>query len=518
MATPGGSGEGCSEPPGRFECALVDPIRNATLRIEVPLEAGRILTLGDVLSFYRSADLETPAVAEHGDRGPDLELRRFADGLFLLTDEGALGELIPGLRFRIGGRVCALDHRLYGDRAAGPLRIEIDRSQSGYTRNWPAYLTRRWKLRACAYSRFVESLVDEACARDAGSVLRLDTPDRVRRFLAAVARRIHAAPYETYSRYLEPGAPFKSCDQTLDQILEGDGGNCAEKAMALYFIAHAYGIPAELVLGGEEAAGKFPYRALRSILDQRTFDSEATRDAQRHWQHYAILCRPSGNAEDDVFCDVAGSNIPFLFLNAEEARTYLDPDRRTPIPVVITLEPIRLYYHRLARRQNLPLDLYYAMENFIESIDVIHTFDNELGLLHTGDYWVGAVAYRGRRELARIVGEYERFVSRAGLDPRADLCFARDLASARHPLLERFLGAYPCRADRLIAADIRIRQRVNTAYPGSQMQYVIISLPKRSTDQFPEQTPASTDEPYRHGSRSLPVPDEAIPFLLEESP
>ena len=60
------SGEGCSEPPGRFEYALVDPIRNATLKIAVPAEAGRGLTLGDVLSFYRSADLETPAAAERG--------------------------------------------------------------------------------------------------------------------------------------------------------------------------------------------------------------------------------------------------------------------------------------------------------------------------------------------------------------------------------------------------------------------------------------------------------------------
>ncbi len=227
--------------------------------------------------------------------------------------------------------------------------------------------------------------------------------------------------------------------------------------MALYFIAHAYGIPAEVVLGGEEAAGKFPFRALRSILDQRDFESGST-DAQRYWQHYAILCRPSGNAEDDVFCDVAGSNIPFLFLGAEEARAYLDPDRRTPIRVVITLEPIRLYYHRLASRQDLPLDLYHAMENFIESIDVIHTFDNELGLLHTGDYWVGAVAYRGRREFGRIVGEYERFIGQAGLDPRADMGFARELVSGRHPLLDRFLAAYPRGADRIIAADPRIRR------------------------------------------------------------
>jgi hypothetical protein len=445
-----------------------------------------------VLSSYRLADLETPAAAGRGDPRADLERRRFADGLFLLTDEGSLGELIPGLRFRIGGRACDLDHRLDSGHAAGPVRIEIDRSQTGYTRSWPAYLSRRWKLRADAYSRFVESLVEEACGREAGSVLRLDAPDRIRRFLAAVAERIYTSPYETYSRYLEPGAPFKSVDQTLDRMLEGDGGNCAEKAMALYFIAHAYGIPAEVVLGGEEAAGKFPYRALRSILDHREFASEATRDAQRHWQHYAILCRPTGKAEDDVFCDVAGSNIPFLFLGAEEASTYLDPERRKPIRVVITLEPIDVYYHRLAQRQDLPLDLYYAMEHFIESIDVIHTVDNELGLLHTGDYWVGAVAYRGRSELGRIVGEYERFIGRAGLDPRADMCFARKLVSGRHPLLDRFLGDHRRGADRIIATDARIRQRIHSARSGSQMTYVVIDIGKKLTDPSSGRAPAGT--------------------------
>jgi hypothetical protein len=118
------------------------------------------------------------------------------------------------------------------------------------------------------------------------------------------------------------------------------------------------------------------------------------------------------------------------------------------------------------------------MENFIESIDVIQTVDNELGLLHTGDYWVGAVAYRGRRELGRIVGEYERFVRRAGLDPRADLGFARDLSSPRHPLLEQFLGAYPRGAGRIIAADARIRQRIRSANPNLETCYVVIKLKK----------------------------------------
>jgi hypothetical protein len=476
------SGEGCSEPQGRFECVLLDPIRNASLKIAVPRESGRVLTLGTVLAAYRSADPRTLAGTEPGDPGPDIERRRFADGLFLLTDDGALGDLIRGLTFRIDGRTCDLDHRLdaQNDRGPGPLRIEIDRSRTGYTRNWPAYLSRRWKLRANAYSRFVESVVEAACGAETASVLRVDTPERVRRFLAALAARIYAAPYETYSRYLEPASPFRSCDQTLDRVLEGDGGNCAEKAMALYFLAHAYGIPAEVVLGGEEAGAKFPYRALRSILDERTFDSEATRDAQRYWQHYAILCRPSGNAADELFCDVAGSNIPFLFLGAEETSPYLDPDRRMPIEVVITLEPIRVYFHRLTRRQDLPLDLYYAMEHFIESIDVIHTVDNELGLLHTGDYWVGAVAYRGRRELGRITHEYERYVCRAGLDPRSDLCFAPELVSARHPLFERFSGAYPCETSRIIAADARLRERISSAHPGSQICYVLINLNKRT--------------------------------------
>jgi hypothetical protein len=481
MATPGAAlGEGCSESPGRFECVLVDPIRNAKLRIVIPAEDGQGRTLRDVIAVCRTADRDTTVAAKRRDSGQLLEQKRFADSLFLLTDEGVLGELIPGLRFRIGDRACGLDDRLDGQRVAGPIRIEIDRSRCGYTRNWPAYLSRRWKVRADAYSRFVESVIEEAYGKDAASVLRLDSPDRVRRFLAAVARRIYTSPYETYSRYLEPGAPFKSCDQTLDRILEGDGGNCAEKAMALYFIAHAYGIEAEVVLGGEEASGKFPFRALRSILDERTFDSEATRDAQRYWQHYALLCRTSAKAEDDVFCDVAGSNIPFLFLGAEEASSYFDLDHRTPIHVVITLEPIPLYYHRIASRQDLPLDLYYAMENFIEGIDVIHTVDNELGLLHTGDYWVGAVAYRGRRELARIVDEYERLVRRPGLDPRTDLCFAKELTSDRHPLLEQFFGDYPCAAGRITAADGRIRHRISSVNPDAQLCYAIIHLKTRT--------------------------------------
>lgn len=462
---------------GRLEVVLIDRVRNSSLRLAIPPEAGHVRTLGDVLSFYRSAELEASASgAQVDDLGPLLERSRYADSLFLLDDEGTLGELVPDIRFRVGGRVCGLDHRLDGDGAAGPVLIEVDRSRTGYRRDWPAFLSRRWSLRADAYERFVESLIERAYGGEAGAVLQLDTPDRVRRFITAVARRIHAAPYETYSRYLDPCVPFRSCDQALDRILEGDGGNCAEKAMALYLIAHAYGIEAEVVLGGEGASGSFPYRTLRSILDRRTFDFAGTQDAQRYWQHFAILCRLPGDTEAHLFCDVAGSNIPFLCLDDDEASAYLDPGRREAIRATITLEPIPIHYHRLARRQDLPLDLYDAMEGFIESIDVIQTVDNELGLLHTGDYWVGVVAYRNRRELDRIVVEYQRFVGRAGLDPRAALCFARDLASPRHPLHERFLAAYPREAGRITMADARIRERIRASDDRFETCYVLLDL------------------------------------------
>ncbi|MHC5539383.1 Gfo/Idh/MocA family oxidoreductase [Singulisphaera rosea] len=215
---------------------------------------------------------------------------------------------------------------------------------------------------------------------------------------------------------------------------------------------------------------------LRSILDQHTFDFAGTQDAQRYWQHFAILCRLPGDAESHVFCDVAGSNIPFLCLDDAEASAYLNPGRREAILVTITLEEIPLHYHRLAHRQDLPLDLYDAMEHFIESIDVIQTVDNELGLLHTGDYWVGVVAYRNRRELDHIVAEYQRFVGRAGLDPRADLCFARDLTSPRHSLLERFLNAYPHEAGRITMADARIRERIRASDDRFETCYVLLDL------------------------------------------
>lgn len=467
-----------SEPTGRVVVALDDPVRDSSLTIALPATAR---TLGELLESYRSADLRALAGAGHVDPERLLDLERFADTLFLLEDGGALGAIDPGLRFTVDGRPCPLDRPVLDDRPEGrPIRVAVDRSGARYSRNWPAFLARRWRLRADAYAGFVESVVADACGRAAEAVLRLDTPERVRRFLEAVGGRIHAAPYETYSRYLEPCSPFKSCDQALVRIIEGDGGICAEKAMALYLIAAAYGIPAELVLGGDEASGSFPYGTLRSLLDRDAFDFAGTGEAQRHWQHYAVLCRTPGPDGDDgeygVFCDVADSNIPFLCRDLREVRSLLDPRRRRALEVTVTLEPIRLYYHRLARRQDLPLDLCYAMEHLIDGIDIVQTVDNELGLLHAGDLWVGAVASRGPRERRRIADEYARYVSRAGLDPRADLCLAPDLTAARHPLADRLHADHSRAASRLVAADPGLRRRLDVVAPGCALDYVILRL------------------------------------------
>ncbi len=497
------SGAGCSDAPARLTVTLVDPVRLASQIVSVPRPTDRALTPADVLQAFRASVPTTIRDRGRDWSGPELERLRFADGLFRLSPQGALGEPISGLQFRSGGRVCDPTGPLDVPSGAAPMSIELDRSRSGYPRNWPAHLSRRWHLREDRYSGFVESVVVQACGSEAEAVLRRDTPDRARRFLGAITRRLHAAPYETYSRYLAPGTPFKSCDETLDRILEGDGGNCAEKAMALYFIAHAYRFQPEIVLGGEQASGKFPFRALRSLLDQRTFAAETSRDAQRHWQHCAILCQPGGDPAQALLCDVAGSNIPYLFLDAVAAGPYLDPEARRPLQVVLTLDPIELYYQRLERRQDIPLDLCYAMEHLIPDIDVIHTVHNELGLLHTGDAWLGVVAYRGRRELGSIVRGYERYVRHAGRKPQEDLAIVPALQASLHPLIERFSAAVPDQWPRLLAADPGLRRRVASVHSGADVAYAILNL-----------KPSRADPPADAIRRSVLVPGASGLHLL----
>ncbi len=461
-----------------MEFILADPVRTSSLRSAIPEEVEGVQTLDDLLVFYRQADLAVLASRGLLPRNQLLELQRFADSLFVLNDDGSLGELDPDLQFYVDGEHVDLQDPVLERCPTKPILIEVDRSLAGYRRNWPGFLRRRWSLRADDYSHFVSTILEEAYGDEAEDVLRLDTPYRVEQFLGAVGARIHAAPYETYSRYLEPYSPFKSCDQTLDRLMEGNGGVCAEKAMALYFIASAYKIPAEIVLGGEDASGSFPYRTLRTILDQPRFEFQGTGTVQRYWQHYAILCKTTESDEDQLFCDVAGSNIPFLCQRLGEVQSLLDPRRRKPLNVTITLEPLRLYYHRIARRQDLPLDLYYAMEYLIESIDLVQTIDNELGLLHNGQFWIGAVASRGPRELRQIAQDYKAFVACSGLDPDTNLCFTRDLSKAEHRLADDFLANHPQHGALIQAGDARLRARLSASSPGSELSYVIIHIRK----------------------------------------
>ncbi len=466
--------EECSKPLRSIVCTFSDPVRDASFAIDYSCQHGAMPTVRNMLEQFRAAKS-----AFAGEQ--ELEIARYADSLFLLSDEGVLGDLIPNLRFRVRGRECKLDDSLPCKNLSNSIAIEIDRSETGYVRNWPAYLKRRWKLREGAYSQFVESIIDEAYGCNAVEVLARNSPSNALRFLSAVARRIFDAPYETYSRYLSPFAPFKSCDQTLDRIISGDGGNCAEKAMALYFVVHAYGFQSEIVLGGEDASGSFPYHALRSILNSHAFDFAGTRDVQRYWQHFSLLCTPSNIECGPIFCDVAGSNLPFFCTPADDVTHLLRSGDKEAIDVAITLEPLRVFYHALPHRQDLPLDLYYAMESLIDSIDVVQTFDNELGLLHTGDYWIGAFAYRSRRELAKIKAAYKQFVAGAGRNEDRDLCFVADLHDIKHTLHEEFVRNYPRGASQISAADKRIRARIRRIDRRNSVCYVILKLASSSS-------------------------------------
>lgn len=457
------------------EVTLIDPASGPCLPVSFRLESAQPTTVRDFFDLYRSANSEALAEADRIVPGDRLEAARLVDSLFLLQHDGSIGHLHPGLRFFRQGEPCDFGALLTPEER---VTLTVDRSHCGYDRNWPAYLRRRWDLQRLVYEQFVKSVLTEAYGRLAESVLTLDTPGKRWKFVEAIAARVHSAPFETYSRYQQPHVPFRSCDRALDSIIAGDGGVCAEKAMAFYFIVNAYGVPVELVLGGEDAEGEFPYRELRTLLNQSRFDFHGSEEVQRYWEHFAVLCQIGPKPEEYALCDVANSNIPLLVWSRRTAQPYLAVKNKKPLHVRLTAEDLRLYYHRIPSHQDLPLDLFYAMEYFIDFVDLIQTIDNELGLIISEDFWVGVITYSSRREREQIIRSYRQTILQAGRSPDHELCFTPRLSESSHILVHRFRSVHERIFKKIESLHNCLRSRVDDANGEKKynIEYVLLDL------------------------------------------
>lgn len=387
--------------------------RYAAVRIDPSDER---LTLGDLLDKYlKHAPLER-LIAERRITSDSAErLQDIQDYVYLSTDSGELRSMFYGVVFRQSGEEIGLDFLPVSDttqvedKDVKIIDIEIDRIGVGNERNWTGFNQRRWDRHSDVYADYVESSFASLYPANVGNrILQRQTPEDRHQFLRIVAHRIWDSPFENYSRFVGEKILYKTGDETLRNMIAGNGGICAEKISALKFLTDQYGFESEYVVAGANAKAPVPEDRLRELLT--TFDFRMSKRYMRYWQHVALLYHLDGQ---EILVDVTNGNIPFLFAVGSDAERLLSPENQQPLPVCMAVQREDFYYNRVSK--DIPELLYYAMENWFEDVDLIQVFDNELGLCITPDFFVTPVVYKSEKAFEELKNQYAEAFNRAGM-------------------------------------------------------------------------------------------------------
>lgn len=287
------------------------------------------------------------------------------------------------------------------------LDLRIDRSDAIFNLNERGYNLRKWHKNKDRFEGFIEEALISAYGSEASEILKLNGTESKKRFLRAIGRKIWEADFELYSRFIGERIRYKDGSETLENIIMGRGGICSEKASAMKMISDRFGFEVEYLLAGPDAKGRFPTERLREMIEERDF--AYGKKYTNYWQHMALLYRIDG---EPVMMDVTNGNVPFLFLEGEEAMNLIDSERFIKVRMAEEVE--RFYYHRVP--QDIPLALLALMRDWIEAIDIIHVLDDELGLLIRRDYFVWPVMYQDEGELEEEIGWWEMIREREGFD------------------------------------------------------------------------------------------------------
>ena len=394
------------------------------------------------------------------------------DLVYISADNGQLGDIFTGVIFRQADRtinlnsVPILEHGLVRGTQILVIDLHIDRTNVGYDRNWVGFHKRRWMRHHKMYSDFVASALDRECGHsDAEAILQLTSKEHKLRLIQILARRIWESDFENYSRFTGRKLAHKTGDQTVRNIIDGAGGICSEKVQALKFITDHYGLASEYVLAGVDARAPIPEVKLRELLD--TFDFTFSKRYMRYWQHTALLY----TIEDTtVLVDATNGNIPLLFLADDAAERVLRPEDQQPVSVKMVDTHEDFYYHRVS--QDIPEDLFFAMEGWIQYIDLVQVFENELGLYLSADFYVTPILFRNAREFDKLKHEYVQVCDRAGLEYSVSSEWTLD-----SPLGQHFIEQAPQASEPIMLSKDHLLKRYNEwDGPGYEGGLVIMSL------------------------------------------
>ena len=436
-----------------------------------PEERG--LATGEMLDRYvRSPDVEA-LLAERRMTAESVEaLGAIQDYVYRCSDDGRLGDVYPGILFRQDGLPLEAGAAPAGvsmtseGRSVLLFDVEIDREGVGYDRNWPGFHRRRWERHADDYAGFVLACLEARYgAAQAQAVLQLDSPARKMMLVEAVARRIWESDFENYSRFTGRKLVYKTGDETVRNIMEGAGGICSEKVQALKFVTDHYGIESEYLVAGPDVPGPVPEVQLREMLT--TFDFRFSKRHMRYWQHAALLYSIDG---ETILVDATNGNIPFVLERNEAAERLLGYDDKQAVRVKMALSPEDFYYHRVS--QDIPEDLYFAMEGWIRDLDLVQVFDNELGLYISTGFMVAPVVYRSERALERLRRQYVAAAGQAGVECVVDPQWSLDSALGQH-----FAAAHEEAAVRILEARDHLLARYDECHsPGHEAGLVVMAL------------------------------------------
>ena len=137
----------------------------------------------------------------------------------------------------------------------------------------------------------------------------LDTANKVR-FLFGVARVIHAAPFENFSKIIA-GRQFRCGYEMWSNMAQGFGGVCGEKTAALKFICDILSIPNRPVLGSDDLIPDDFEESLRAYVDSGGSE-ELPLDIHHHILEITV-------DSSRYLVDASNGNIPLVFLDGDGA-------------------------------------------------------------------------------------------------------------------------------------------------------------------------------------------------------
>ena len=396
------------------------------------------------------------------------------DLVYVASDDGVLGEIFKGVVFRQGGQMAALDRppevavTLAGDKAVSLIDIEVDRSNVGYDRNWAGFHRRRWERQADVYESFVlDTLRADHSKDEVDTILQLATEEHKIALLHGLAKRIWRSQFENYSRFVGDKVRFKTGDETVRNIIDGSGGICAEKVQALKFLTDRYGLRSEYVIAGPNTPMPVPEAELRELLD--TLDFGFAKRLMRYWDHTALLYTLESAT---ILVDATNGNIPFLFLENGAAERLLGYDDKRPLSVRMTVYDEDFYYHRVA--QDIPQNLFFALEGWISDADLMQVFENELGLYISEDWFVTPTVFKSDAEYDELKRRYLQVCDRAGLE-----CAVSDGWTLDAPLSRRFSEKEAETSDKILLAEEHLLARYDQ-WDGGEHQAALVTVALRN--------------------------------------